>query len=80
MPEISRFFGIILFLYWKDHNPPHIHFSFGEYQCNIGVIDRVVDGRAPAKVVALVNKWLDARAGSTLSLGESTERRTDQPD
>lgn len=25
MPEICRFFGIIIFLYWKDHNPPHIH-------------------------------------------------------
>ena len=24
MPEICRFFGIIIFLYWKDHNPPHI--------------------------------------------------------
>lgn len=27
MPEICRFFGIIIFLYWKDHNPPHIHFT-----------------------------------------------------
>lgn len=26
MPEICRFFGIIVSLYWKDHNPPHIHF------------------------------------------------------
>ena len=26
MPEICRFFGIIISLYWKDHNPPHIHF------------------------------------------------------
>lgn len=28
MPEICRFFGIIIFLYWKDHNPPHIHFTY----------------------------------------------------
>ena len=31
MPEICRFFGIIIFLYWKDHNPPHIHFTYGDY-------------------------------------------------
>ena len=69
MTEISRFFGIILFL-WKDHNPPHVHFSYGEYHCNMGVIDRVVDGQAPAKVIALVNKWLDLHEQEVLSLWE----------
>lgn len=52
MPEICRFFGIIIFLYWKDHNPPHIHFTYGDYECSISVLDRIVDGQAPAKVIA----------------------------
>jgi hypothetical protein len=55
MPEICRFFGIIVSLYWKDHNPPHIHFSYGDYECSISVLDRVVDGQAPVKVIAKVN-------------------------
>lgn len=38
MPEICRFFGIIIFLYWKDHNPPHIHFTYGDYECSISVL------------------------------------------
>lgn len=58
MPEICRFFGIIIFLYWKDHNPPHIHFTYGDYECSISVLDRIVDGRAPAKVIAKVNEWI----------------------
>lgn len=29
MPEICKFFGIIISLYWRDHNPPHIHFTYG---------------------------------------------------
>ena len=41
MPEICRFFGIIIFLYWKDHNPPHIHFTYGDYECSISVLDRM---------------------------------------
>lgn len=56
MPEICRFFGIIIFLYWKDHNPPHIHFTYGDYECSISVLDRIVDGQAPAKVIAKVNE------------------------
>lgn len=74
MPEISRFFGIILYLYWKDHNPPHIHFSYGGYACNISVIDRIMDGQAPAKVVAMVNKWLDLHEGEVLALWEKAQR------
>ena len=70
MPEICRFYGIILYLYWRDHNPPHIHFTYGEYVCHIRIIDRVVDGKAPAKVIALVNKWIDEHEAELLSLWE----------
>lgn len=74
MPEICRFYGIILFLYWKDHNPPHIHFSYAGYTCNISVIDRIVDGQAPAKVVAMVNRWLDLHESEVLVLWEKAQR------
>lgn len=51
MPEICRFFGIIIFLYWKDHNPPHIHFTYGDYECSISVLDRIVDGQLQLKLL-----------------------------
>ncbi len=70
MPEICRFYGIILYLYWKDHNPPHVHFSYGEYDCNIRIIDRIVDGQAPAKIIALVNRWIDLHEAELLLLWE----------
>lgn len=75
MPEICRFFGIIIFLYWKDHNPPHIHFTYGDYECSISVLDRIVDGQAPAKVIAKVNEWINfARGRNTFSLGKGPKR------
>ena len=70
MPEICRFFGIIVSLYWKDHNPPHIHFSYGDYECSISVLDRVVDGQAPVKVIAQVNDWIDLHAAEILPVWE----------
>lgn len=51
MPEICRFFGIIISLYWKDHNPPHIYFMYGDYECSISILDRIVDGQAPLRVL-----------------------------
>lgn len=74
MPEISRFFGIILSLLWRDHNPPHIHFTYAGYNCSISVIDRVVDGQAPAKVIAMVNRWLDIHEQEVLELWEKAQR------
>ena len=74
MPEICRFFGIIIFLYWKDHNPPHIHFTYGDYECSISVLDRIVDGQAPAKVIAKVNEWINLHEAEILSLWEKAQK------
>ena len=73
MPEICRFFGIIIYLYWKDHNPPHIHFTYGIYECSISVIDRIVDGKAPAKVISKVNEWIDLHEEEILNLWEQAQ-------
>jgi hypothetical protein len=74
MPEICRFYGIIIYLYWKDHNPPHVHFNYGNYECSISVIDRVVDGQAPAKVIVKVNEWIDQNENEILALWEKAQR------
>ncbi len=45
MPEICRFFGIIITMYYKDHHPPHFHATYGEYDVTVGILDGVVSGR-----------------------------------
>lgn len=60
MPEISRFYGIIIYLISKDHNPPHIH---ADYSGEEGVFEIVsgemVQGKLPVKVIKMVKKWID---------------------
>ena len=74
MPEICIFFGIIISLYWRDHNPPHIHFTYGNYECSMSVLDRVVNGQAPAKVIAKVNEWIDLHETEILTLWEKAQK------
>ena len=74
MPEICRFFGIIISLYWRDHNPPHIHFTYGNYECSISILDRIVNGQAPAKVITKVNEWLDLHEAEILNLWEKAQK------
>ncbi len=73
MPEISRFYGIIISLFWRDHNPPHIHFTYGDYECSISILDRVVNGTAPAKVIAKVNEWIDLHEQELLTAWENAQ-------
>lgn len=58
MPEISRFFGIIIRMYFGDHNPPHFHAIYrecsAEYEINTLAVIR---GNLPARAHALVLEW-----------------------
>ena len=74
MPEICRFYGIIICLYCCDHNPPQIHFSYGDYECTINILDRVVSGQAQARVIAKVSEWVDLHESEILTLWERAQR------
>lgn len=62
MPEITRFYGIIIKMFYKpkEHEPSHIHALYGEY---IGVFDiktyEMTDGDLPVKAQNLVKEWLE---------------------
>jgi Domain of unknown function (DUF4160) len=58
MPEISRFFGIIIFMYFDEHNPPHFHAKYNEDRCIISINElKVMEGRLPKRALSLVLEW-----------------------
>ena len=58
MPEISRFLGIIIAMYYNDHAPPHFHAKYGDFEAVIAITSgEVVDGRLPPRVLGLVQEW-----------------------
>ena len=73
MPRIGFLSGLLISMYWSDHNPPHIYFTYREYECSISVLDRLVDGKAPAKVIAKVNEWMDLHEEEILALWEKAQ-------
>ena len=58
MPEISRFYGIIISMYYDDHNPPHFHARYGKDK---GVIEiasiRLLEGQLPPRVLGMIVEW-----------------------
>ena len=59
MPEISKFYGIIIYMYIDDHNPPHFHVWYDDYQAEVTIKDGIVRGEMPRRALRLVYEWLD---------------------
>jgi hypothetical protein len=58
MPELSRFFGIVIRMFYIDHEPAHFHAIYGEYEALIEVDTLVIfRGSLPRRALALVLEW-----------------------
>ena len=71
MPEISRFFGIVIKMYIDDHPPPHFHVEYSEHRAIVGIRTLVViDGYLPSRVLGLVVEWASQHQDELLDLWE----------
>ena len=60
MPEISRFFGIIIAIFFDDHNPPHFHARYGDYSGVIRIDDfALIESFLPPRALGLVIEWAE---------------------
>ncbi|MCL1909523.1 MAG: DUF4160 domain-containing protein [Kiritimatiellaeota bacterium] len=58
MPQISAFFGIVINMFYDEHNPPHFHAQYGEYKCCIDIRTlTVMQGGLPPRALGLVIEW-----------------------
>lgn len=58
MPEISRFFGVSIRIYFNDHLPPHFHALYGAHEALIEIVKmKFLRGHLPGRLSALVLKW-----------------------
>lgn len=59
-PRISEFFGITIYMYYEDHNPPHFHVRYNEFECLIDIQSmKILEGKLPKKIEKLVLAWTE---------------------
>ena len=58
MPVISMFYGIIVSMFYKEHNPPHIHVQYSEYNSIFDFEGNLTDGDIPINQRKLVEAWI----------------------
>jgi hypothetical protein len=59
LPEISRFFGIIIRMFASEHAPPHFHAYYQDFEVSIEILTGIADGRFPPRALRLVEEWLE---------------------
>ena len=58
MPELSRFYGIVIRMYFRDHGPPHFHAEYAGEEALIRIEDlAVLKGRLPPRALGFVIEW-----------------------
>lgn len=74
MPEISRFYGIVIKMFFKprEHEPSHLHALYGEH---VGIFDlktlRMTEGDLPQKAQELVQEWMQQYQKQLLEMWSS---------
>jgi hypothetical protein len=75
MPEISRFLGIVVFMNFKDHNPPHFHAMYGDYQIIVEINTGVVEGKFPKRALSLLMEWYEIHREELLKNWETLKNK-----
>ena len=59
MPEISRFYGLIILMNFKDHLPPHFHVWYGDFKAIVTIQDGIIKGEMPQRALKMIFDWLE---------------------
>lgn len=66
VPEVSRFYGIVITINYDDHPPPHFHARYGEDRASITMQGMLLAGSLPPRTLALVRAWAELHRGELM--------------
>ena len=76
MPEVSRFYGIAIKIFFGDHPPPHFHAVYGEYNALVGIEAlAIIEGDLPKRAEKLVLEWASMYQNELMEMWNSQDFR-----
>ncbi|MBQ7719183.1 MAG: DUF4160 domain-containing protein [Clostridia bacterium] len=82
MPVLSRFYGIVIRMYFQqaEHNPPHFHALYGDDMAAVDIqTGEVLEGHLPPKALALVREWSDLHKEELLQMWKTQQFKALEP-
>jgi hypothetical protein len=78
VPEISRFLGVVIAMFFKEHAPPHFHAKYGNFRAAFSIQDlRLIEGDLPQRVVSFVLEWAFQHREELMENWNRAERKED---
>lgn len=80
MPTLSIFYGVVIQMYWSDHNPPHFHALYAEHEALIDIETlEVLRGSLPKRALAMVREWTQEHQTELLAAWELASHNEHPP-
>ncbi len=73
MPEISRFYGIVVFMNYRDHPPPHFHANYQDQEVTIEIQTGVVTGKMSKRALRMLFEWSERYQDELMANWERAE-------
>ena len=74
MPQISNFFGIIIKMFYDEHNPPHFHAIYGEFMGAITIETlEMIEGDLPQKALSLAKEWAEEHKHALINIWKTQQ-------
>ena len=74
MPELTRFFGIVIGMFYREHGVPHIHAAYGEHEISVEVEMGTIHGQFPPRALKLVLEWMSLHTAELLENWQLAEQ------
>ena len=74
MPELCRFLGIVIAMYYRDHGPPHFHAIYGGFEVTVEIETGNIQGHFPPRALAHVQEWREFHKAELLADWELARR------
>lgn len=75
MPEISRFYGITIYMFYKEHNPPYIHAKYQEFEAVMEIESGKCSDKFPGRALRMINEWISKYKTELIENWELAEKR-----
>jgi len=75
MPTLSKFYGIVVFMNYNDHNPPHFDARYQDQEIIVEIETGLVEGRMSKRALRMVFEWLDLHQAELLDNWELAKQR-----
>ena len=75
MPTLSKFYGIVVFMNYNDHNPSHFHARYQDQEVIVEIETGLVEGRMSKRALKMVLEWLDLHQAELIDNWELARQR-----